>query len=203
MKITPKTALCIFVALAPACALADGPDVTPTAAPYSEQDQFKLVFRLFAPWHQGSQKPLALLRRTVQGRVNNNNENYNAAFNDEVKKFLITQLTDAFVIIGKLQGHQLDATSAESLACAVIEEKLEKPYKAAHNKELFEQDPATLPAAIFTYFTTPYFVEAHKTITLPEINRFDITQVMFYLHSLRIGLNYAGKVLDAVGVPKE
>ncbi len=213
MKIASKTALCMFVALAPSLALADAPATTPT---YSEQDQFQLIFHLFAPWHQGSQKPLAELRRNVQARVMNG-EVYNAAFNDEVRKFLHCQIKDALLVISKLQGHAFSDEEAGALTEQMIIEKLEKPFAAAHNCALFEQDPTTLPAHIFTYFTTPYYVETYKTHALPEINRFDPTAVMFYLHSIRIGLNKAGqvltyaqygvsygqKILDDFGVPKE
>ncbi len=175
----------------------------------SEQEQFELIFHLFAPFHQGSQKPLAALRKTVQGRTVAG-ETYNQAFSIEVERFLTAQLVDAFTIISKLQGVALDQEIIKTLATQVIDEKFKKPFKHAHQKELFEQDPRTLPAHIFTYVTTPYFVETYKNRPLPEINRFDIESVMFYLHSLRIGLNMAGqiitysqKILDDLGVPAE
>lgn len=173
----------------------------------SEREQFDLILHLFAPLHQGSKKPLAELTKRIQGRTTAG-ETYNQAFNIEVERFLTAQLVDAFTIISKLQGAGLDQGIIEKLATEIIEEKFKKPFKQAHGKELFEQDPHTLPAHIFTYVTTPYFVETYKNTALPEFNRFDVASVMFYLHSLRIGLNIAGqvivysqKILDDLGVP--
>lgn len=203
MKFAQKTALCLFTLFACQTASAS----TETCPAYSEQDQFALVFRLFAPFHQKS-NPAAALRKAMETRRVQNSAAGDIVFNQEVRKYLASQLEEAFIMIGEYQGAPISRDTAQMLAENVVAVKLELSFREVTGKELFEQDPNTLPHHIFTYFTTPYFFEVNKHLTLPTINRFDISSLMGYLHTLRVGLNYAdkgieyaNKVLDTIGVP--
>lgn len=201
MKFTQKTALCLMSL----CAV-----VGQSHAAAAHPSVKETIFHLFQPIDQHhSQKNLDELCHAVEARIAQGQE-YTAAFNDEVQKFLLAQLTAAYLEIAKQQKiNGYTQEDAQAAATFVMTEILVKQYALKCHANLFEQNPMSLPPHLFAFFTTHYFAKAHGQIALPQANRFDVASMMHYAYLVRVGIAYgsigfayANKALDALGVPQ-
>lgn len=194
MKFAQKTALCLMSL----CAF-----IGKSHADAVERPVKTAIFHLFNPINKNhSQQHLDTLCKVVEGRIEKG-EDFKTAFNDEVQKFLLSQLTDAFVAIAQQQNNK-DYTSENAQADAhfIITELLVRAYAQKYHANLFEQDPMSLPEHIFAFYTTHYFVTAHGHIALRPQNRMDAATAFQYLYYVRVGMAYVSKGLDVLGVPQ-
>ena len=204
MNSTAKSSLCFLSLL-----IMTQQSQATTVAPVSVK---KIIAHLFEPINRHfSQKDLDTLCKVVESRIEKG-ESYITAFNDEVQKFLHSQITAAYVEIAKQQKNETFTTEdAQATAAFVITEIMVKGYAQKCHANLFEQDPMTLPEHLFAFFTTHYFVTAHSRVLLPAHaqNRMDMATLIEYAHFVRVGLSYAttgikyaNAALDAFGVPQ-
>jgi hypothetical protein len=157
-------------------------------------DDYKVVFHLFNPIPQGgAQKRIAALSEK--------------GIKEGIKEFLHAEAKAAFEQVAKEQGKTVDA---DLYATKLLEEKLEKPYRAKYGKDIYSENLLALPEHIFTYFVNPYLYKVLRRVELPETTRdLSLVTILGYLHMIRVGLNYAqqgiditNKILDQVGVSK-
>lgn len=161
----------------------------------SEAD-FRNLFHLFNPVPQHfAQKRI----HTIADRAHEKEAmigNYEVAFMKELKLFLLEEIKTSFLHVALAQGNPIDDAYATKLADCFLKEKFEAPYQDCTGKELFEQNPMSLPEHCFTSCLREYlvpFLLKHQSIPTQTRGPLDIYG---YFHMMLIGIDYTRKVLD-------